>query len=115
MGETMRERLERLKGTSSRDFESRKEEQFFSSEKKLLTPETIYMKKVDTVIATIEFLRTKMHSGTDQYLSLYHELKKAEADFIALLDDPENKFMDLPGIFINRVENTKKILLTKKF
>lgn len=63
----------------------------------------------------IENLRTKMHSGTDQYLSLYLELKKAEDDFLLLLVDPERQYMDLPNSFLNRVEIVKKQLLTKKF
>lgn len=113
MAETVRERLEKLKNTPYHGgFESRRDER--PREEKLLTPETIYMKKVDKAIALVESLRTKMHSGTDQYISLYQELKKAEEDFLALLHDPEEKFMDLPSAFVNKVENTKKKLLTKK-
>ena len=115
MAETMRDRLERLKNSSSYgDFEIKRKEEP-SAEKKLFTPETVYMKKVDKIIGEIESLRTKMHSGTDQYISLYQELKKAEEDFLSLLQDPEQKCMDLPAAFISKVDNTKKKLLTKKF
>ncbi len=113
MAETVRERLEKLKNTPYQGtYESRREER--PREEKLLTPETIYMKKVDKAIALVESLRTKMHSGTDQYISLYQELKKAEEDFLSLLQDPEEKYMDLPSAFTSKVDNTKKKLLTRK-
>ena len=113
MAETVRQRLEKLKNTPTYGvYEPRREER--PREEKLLTPETIYMKKVDKCIAIVESLRTKMHSGTDQYISLYQELKKAEEDFLSLLQDPEQKHMDLPSAFVSKVENTKKKLLTKK-
>ena len=114
MAETMRDRLERLKNTSSsQDFGFRTKEEPVQ-EKKLLSPETIYMKKVEKAMTQIETLRTKMHSGTDQYISLYQELKKAEEDFLSFLKDPEEKYMDLPPVFVSKVEATKKKLLTKK-
>jgi len=114
MAETVRERLEKLKNTPTYGvYESRRDER--PHEEKLLTPETMYMKKVDKAISQVEALRTKMHSGTDQYISLYQELKVAEDEFVKLLVDPEEKFMDLPAVFVNKVENTKKKLLTKKF
>jgi len=115
MPETMRERLERLKNSSSGDFESlKKEEQPSITERKFFSSETVYMKKVEKMIHQIESLRTKMHSGTDQYISLYQELKKAEEDFLSLTQDLEQKSMDLPAVFLSRVEEVKKKLLTKK-
>lgn len=109
MADSMKDRLERLKNSSSDfAFEPKKEE-------KLITPENLYMRKVEKVIQNIDSLRTKMHSGTDQYLSLFHELKIAETEFVTLIEDPEIKFMDLPDLFLSRVEMTKKKLLTKKF
>ena len=109
MADSMKDRLERLKNsTSDFTFEPKKEE-------KLITPEAIYMRKVEKTIQTVDSLRNKMHSGTDQYLSLFHELKIAEIEFVKLIEDPETKFMDLPDLFLSRVENTKKKLLTKKF
>lgn len=114
MAETVRERLEKLKNTPFHGgFEQRREQP--QREEKLLTPETQYMKKVDKVIQQIDTLRTKMHSGTDQYISLYQELKKAEEDFLALLEEPDQKGMDFPTAFVTKVDNTKKKLLTKKF
>lgn len=113
MADTMRERLERIKNTSSSgNFEPRREER--RREEKFLTPESQYMKKVDKVIAEIEAFRTKMHSGTDQYISLYQELKKAEEDFLELVKNPDQGFMDLPTAFTSRIESVKKKLLTKK-
>ncbi|MBI5797993.1 hypothetical protein HZA98_03775 [Candidatus Woesearchaeota archaeon] len=113
--ESMRDRLERLKNSSSNEpiLPIRREQRPFE-ERKFLTPETQFMKKVEKTMMTIETLRTKMHSGTDQYISLYQELRKAEEDFLELLKDPERKFMDLPAAFVSRVEQTKKKLLTKK-
>ena len=114
MAETMRDRLERLKNSpSSGAFEVRKREEVQNKEK-ILTPETQYMKKVEKIIGEIEALRVKMHSGTDQYISLYQELKKAEEDFLKLLQDPDEKYMDLPTAFTSKVEMAKKKLLTKK-
>lgn len=114
MVETVRDRLEKLKNTPIQGaFESKRDEK--PREEKLLTPETIFMKKVDKAIMQVETLRSKMHSSSDQYITLYAELKKAEEDFLSLLNDPEQKFMDLPSAFVNKVENTKKKLITKKF
>lgn len=113
MADTMRDRLERLKNTSSSgNFEPRREER--PREEKFLTPESQYMKKVEKAISQIEALRTKMHSGTDQYISLYQELKKAEEDFVVLVNNPQEKDMDLPVAFTSRIESVKKKLLTKK-
>lgn len=109
MADSIKDRLERLKNsTSDFTFEPKKEE-------RLVTPENLYMRKVEKAIQTVESLRNKMHSGTDQYLSLFHELKIAEAEFVTMIDDPETKFMDLPDLFLSWVDNTKKKLLTKKF
>lgn len=108
MTDSMKDRLERLKNSYS-DFP------FEHREEKLVTSESLYMKKVEKAIQNIESLRNKMHSGTDQYLSLFHELKIAESEFTLLIDNPETKFMDLPDLFLARVENTKKKLLTQKF
>jgi len=115
MAESMKERLERLKNTGSDDYGFSPRRETPQPEKKFLTPESEYMKKVEKAMTSIETLRTKMHSGTDQYISLYQELKKAEEDFLVLLQNPEEKFMDLPHVFVSKVELTKKRLLTKKF
>ncbi len=115
MVESMRDRLERLKNSPSPEpYEPRRREEAPSSERKFLSPETIFMKKAEKVMAEIESLRTKMHSGTDQYISLYQELKMAEDTFSKLFTDPEYKNMDFPTLFLSRVENTQKKLLTKK-
>jgi hypothetical protein len=108
--DTVRDRLERLKNTPSSGYY--KPEQ--PRESKLLTPESIHMKKVEKALATVEAIRSKMHTGTDQYISLYQELKFAEDEFVKLLDDPETKFMDFPTAFTSRMDNAKKKLLTKK-
>ncbi len=98
MVDSVRDRLEKLK----------------TSDDKLLTPEYIFIKKVEKSIFKMDSLRTKMTSGSDQYLSLYEELKDAEKEFLKLLDDPETKLMDFPSVFVSRVDMAKKKLLTKK-
>lgn len=107
--ETVRERLEKMRNTPSSGY---REEQ--PRENKLLTPESIYMKKVERALAVVEALRSKMHTGTDQYISLYQELKFAEDEFVKLLEDPDRKFMDLPSVFLNRMDTANKKLITRK-
>ena len=104
MVDTVKERLDKM----------RYEPENPSSGDKLLTPETIFMKKVEKSIMKIDNLRTKMTSGSEQYISLYEELKEAEQDFCKLINDPETKFMDFPSIFVSRVDTAKKKLITKK-
>jgi len=108
--DTVRERLERLKNTPS--YGSYRDEQ--PKDNKLITPENLFMKKVEKALASVEALRSKMHTGTDQYISLYQELKFAEDEFVKLLEDPESKYMDLPTAFTSRMESAKKKLLTRK-
>lgn len=104
MADTVKERLDKM----------RYEPQNPSNGDKLLTPETIFIKKAEKAILKMDNLRTRMTSGSEQYLSLYEELKDAEKEFTTLLDNPETKFMDFPSIFVSKVDNAKKKLVTKK-
>lgn len=92
--ETVRDRLERLKDP-------------YKKPEPQITPETIFMRKVEKAIQKIESIRKKMLSDSAQYLSLFYELRKAEDEFLMLLDDKEMKFLDLPDSFMKLIDSTK--------
>ena len=69
---------------------------------------------LETRVDLVDEKSLKMLADSGQYLSLYHELKKAEKDFFALLDDPEIKFLDLPDVFVQKVNRMKKKILNQK-
>jgi len=115
MSEHMRNRLERLKQNPVNVRRPLTVDDLDPQpSKRLITPETVYMRKVERVMMKHTETKRKMLSGSDQYLSLYHELKKAENDFLDLLADPEIKYLDLPDVFLQKIEEMKKKLQTIK-
>ncbi len=115
MVETMKERLERLKAKPIRVREPlTRDELSPNPSRALLTPESVYMKKVEKVMKNHAETKRKMLSDSGQYLSLYYELKKAEDDFLALLSDHEVKFLDLPDAFLQKVMTMKEKILARR-
>ena len=115
MAESMKERLERLqRSTRAVRQPLTRDELDPRPSQKLITPESVYMRKVEKVMTRHANTKKKMLADTGQYLSLYHELKKLEEDFLALLDDPEIKFLDLPRVFVQKVNAMKARILNKK-
>jgi len=115
MVEEMKARLRRIKQRPVRVREPlSRDELGIEPRKKLISPESVYMKKVEKVISKHGETKRKMLSDTGQYLSLYHELKKSEDDFLALLNDPEVKFLDLPDVFLRKVADMKQEILNKR-
>jgi hypothetical protein len=108
MSESMRERLERIKhkGSSVR-MPLSNDDLDPQPMKKLLTPESVYMKKIDKLIHNLAGLKKKMHADSGSYLSLYYDLKKAEKELLEAIEDPEKQFMDLPEIWVQKIEDLK--------
>ncbi len=114
--ESMRDRLSRLK-ESDRVVRQplSKDDLDPQPSRALISPESIYMKKVEKVMKKHEQTKKNMLSDSGQYLSLYHELKKAEQDFLDLYEDHERKFLDLPAVFERKMDDMwEKITRRKK-
>lgn len=102
--ETVRERLERLKKTPPSSWPPTIH---YVEREPIITPEAVFMRKAEKIINNLESIRKKMLSDTGQYLSLFYELKKAENEFINLLQEKEVKFLDLPENFVRKLEEIK--------
>ncbi len=85
-------------------------------EKKIITPESVFIKNVESIIKKIEEIKAKMKNDTEMYLSNYSDLQRLERKFIELInkEEEEIKFMDLPELFLKRLEKTKSSLRTIK-
>ncbi|MBI5871640.1 hypothetical protein HZB88_00980 [archaeon] len=103
--ETVRERLERLKRSGGSWFSPSHPAQ--QREEPVITPESIFMRKAEKAMNQIETLRKRMLSDTGQYISLFYELKKAEDEFLVIVQEKETKFLDLPDPFLRRMEEVK--------
>jgi hypothetical protein len=115
MAETVRERLEKLKERKPYvNMPLSRDDLNPQPTKKLLTPESVFIKKIDKMANHVINLKKKMHKDSGSYLSLYYDLKKAEKTLLNTIEDPEIQFMDLPQIWIDRIENIKAKLLAKK-
>ena len=115
MSESMKDRLRKIKQQPIRVRQPlSRDELGLEPVKKLISPESVYMKKVEKVISKHAETKRKMLSDTGQYLSLYHELKKAEDDFLALLDDPDVKFLELPDVFVQKVRLIRDQITNKR-
>lgn len=74
---------------------------------KVITPEVQFQRKIDKAISNIESLKKRMNEGNGNYLSLIYDIRKAEDEFLSLLDKEEMQFLDLPEVFMKRIEETK--------
>lgn len=114
MVESIRERLERLRNTPTKSLEPLQKDPRVEEAKRMISPESVFMKKVEKAMMQHSDIKKKMLSDSGQYLSLYYELNKAEESFLSLVNDPEVKFLDLPDVFMQRVETMKHVILAKK-
>jgi hypothetical protein len=113
MAESMRERLERLRNKGPVRPPLSREDLDSEPTKKLLSPESLYMKKVDKLVTNMINLKKKMSGDSGSYLSLYYDLKKAEKQFLDALEDPEVQFLDMPEFWTQKIEDIKKQVLSK--
>ena len=113
MVESIRERLQRLQNTPSRPIEPLVRDPGAQEVRKILSPESVFMKKVEMVMTQYAEIKRKMLSDSGQYLSLYYELHKAEETFVTLVEDPEVKYLDLPEVFLQKVDALKQNILAK--
>jgi len=111
----VRERLEKLKNQSYRPGLPLSEDEINPRpEKVLLSPESIFMKKIEKLMKKIVGVKQKMHSDSGQYLSLYYDLKKFETEFLETVDDPEIQYLDLPDIFVQKIDEFRQKIKNKK-
>ncbi|MBT3324253.1 hypothetical protein HN681_04715 [archaeon] len=114
--DTVRERLERLKAKPRRVGLPLSEDEINPRpEKVLLSPESIFMRKIEKLMSSITSTKKKMLADSGQYLSLYYDLKKQEKEFLETLDDPELQYLDIPDIFMQKINNMKKRIIDHKF
>jgi hypothetical protein len=105
MAETMRDRLSRVKESSPWVRKPLSEDELRPEPgAKRISPESVFMKKVEKVMKKHDETKKRMLSDSGQYLSLYHELKRAEQDFLFLYEDKERTFLDLPEVFEQKMD-----------
>jgi len=107
--EYMKERLRRLKERPGWAFKPLDKEFLNKMEpsKVIKTPETEMQNKIEKAMKKVEDIRNKMKDASN-YLSLYYDLKKAQDEFLQLVDEMENgNFLDFPDSFVKRVNNFK--------
>ncbi|MFH1972810.1 MAG: hypothetical protein ABIJ18_05015 [archaeon] len=105
MVETVRERLEKLKHSQWRAHTSLDKD--VTGMHKQITPETVFMKKIDKAISNIEIIRKKVLADSNSYLSLFYELRKAEAEFLELLKELDDKELFLPDHYLTKIKQIK--------
>tara|TARA_Y100000310_G_scaffold313633_1_gene362197 strand:- start:723 stop:1073 length:351 start_codon:yes stop_codon:yes gene_type:complete len=115
MSESVRERLERMQNSPRRVAPPLSRDEINPRlEKVLLSPESVFIRKIEKVMKRIECLKKKMNSDSGQYLSLYYDLKKAEIEFLELINHPEVQYLDLSDIFMSKAKALKKEIENKK-
>jgi len=106
---TVRERLENLK-KKSRDvpkiLESVPERERRPVGDGMYTFERVFQQKVDKAIKKIGFLKEKMEDS-ENFLNLFYDLKRAEEEFLKLLEEAEKRKLDFPDNFKNQIEEVK--------
>jgi len=113
--DSVRERLERMKNNPRRVPSPLPNNEINpKSEKGLLSPESVFLRKIEKSMSQIKEIQSKMNSDSGQYLSLYYDLKKYEKEFLDLIDDPEIKFLDLPEMSMRRIKDLQSKIRNKK-
>ena len=111
--ETMRDRLEKLK--NQRWGIPKPIDKDVTGVHQKITPESLFMKKLDKSMSNIESIRKKVLADSNSYLSLFYELRKAEKEFLEILKEKEDKELMLPDHYLNKIEDVKnKIRNIKK-
>jgi len=105
MVESVRDRLEKLK--NSRWSVPNPVDKDVTGMHKPLTPESVFMKKLDKAMSNIEAIRKKVLADSNSYLSLFYELRKAEAEFLELLKEQDDKELMLPDHYLKKIEEVK--------
>ena len=111
MGNTVRERLEKMMkysvptGNGPKIFEPKREP--ISEEERPITPSKVMVQKLERAIKIIEDYNAKMLKDSECYLSLFYDRKKAEKDFLGLLQEAKDKGISIPSPFMKRVEAIK--------
>lgn len=117
----VRERLERLMRNPSprnkvdvNDILKEQERQSFADEEdKLLTPNKVMVQRLEKAIKAIEDYNSKMLKDSESYLSLFYDRKKAEQQFLDLLKEAEEKKIQLPQPFMQRIRAIKSKIRDK--
>lgn len=111
MGDTVRERLERLArgsiNAASKLPRLVDRPSIPVDESKPITPSKVMIQKLETAIKVIEDYNAKMTKDSECYLSLFYDRKKAEQAFLALLKEAEEKEVSIPSPFMKRIESVK--------
>ena len=82
-------------------------------ESELITIDKVYRGKVEKAMKSIEVINQKIKtSGT--YLNMYYNLKRAEDEFLAVLDEAKQKHIEFSPEFSDRIEAVKKRLRTRR-
>ncbi len=114
--DSVRERLERIKSQPRKVGLPLSEDEINPKpEKVLLSPESIFMRKIEKLMSSINSTKQKMLADSGQYLSLYYDLKKQEKEFLETLEDPELQYLDIPDVFMQKINAMKRNIIDQKF
>ena len=82
-------------------------------EHKPITPSKVMLQRIERAIKIIEDYNAKMLKDSECYLSLFYDRKKAEKEFLNLLDEAKEKGISIPSPFMKRIEAVKAKINTK--
>jgi hypothetical protein len=105
----VRDRLEKMRDQPRKVAPALRDDEMSSNtDKVLLSPETVFMRKVEKSMKIIDSLKKKMHGDSGQYLSLYYDLKRAEKDFLEAVENSDIEYLDIPHVFLQKVDKYKE-------
>ncbi|MFH0752832.1 MAG: hypothetical protein V1914_04540 [archaeon] len=116
MGDTVRERLERMMRNSvpiNRIPMLQDRPKQVPDEQKPITPSKLMIQKIEASIKVIEDYNAKMLKDSECYLSLFYDRKKAEQAFLEVLKEAEEKEVSIPSPFMKRIEAIKSKIRDK--
>jgi len=78
----------------------------------MFTFERQFQQKVEKAIKKIESIKEKM-KASDMFMNYFYDLKKAEKEFLDLLEKAEEKHVEFPDNFVKRIEAVKSKIRSK--
>ncbi len=72
----------------------------------MFTFERVFQQKVEKAVKRIDVLKERMQDS-EMFINLFHDLKKAENEFLELLAEAEKRKLTFPDNFNKRIEEIK--------
>jgi hypothetical protein len=81
-------------------------ENVVSENKKVEMPDNAIIKRVENAIKEIDKIKTKMERSSS-FLSLFYDLKKAEKEFLFVLEEAKEQMVDFPDHLEMKIQEAK--------